>query len=333
MKTWKTIGILVVLVFVSVLPSAARVAEAGQKMQATLASVNALNVIVKSEILFADKVRAKTNGGLDIKVVYGGALGGMKENFEAIMANNLELAQVNNAFLGTLYSGTMLFDLPFVFRDNEHMKRVVRGPIGQQVYGEFEKKTGMRILMTGLADGPRSTWNRKRAILSPDDMRGMKIRVMENPLMVDSFRALGAIPTPMAFPEVYMAAKQGVIDGGETPPFGVVELKAWEVAKYFSLTKHFAMPSGVGVSVKWFSGLPAEYQRAVMEAADEARAWYDAEFEAVNVEALKEMKKQGVEVNDVADIEQFRKAVKPVYDKYADRVGGWKMIQAVLDTK
>lgn len=333
MKTWKTIGILVVLVFVSVLPSAARVAEAGQKMQATLASVNALNVIVKSEILFADKVRAKTNGGLDIKVVYGGALGGMKENFEAIMANNLELAQVNNAFLGTLYSGTMLFDLPFVFRDNEHMKRVVRGPIGQQVYGEFEKKTGMRILMTGLADGPRSTWNRKRAILSPDDMRGMKIRVMENPLMVDSFRALGAIPTPMAFPEVYMAAKQGVIDGGETPPFGVVELKAWEVAKYFSLTKHFAMPSGVGVSVEWFSGLPAEYQRAVMEAADEARAWYDAEFEAVNVEALKEMKKQGVEVNDVADIEQFRKAVKPVYDKYADRVGGWKMIQAVLDTK
>ena len=333
MKTWKAIGILVVLASVLLLPSAARVAEAGQKMQATLASVNAINVIVKSELLFADKVRAKTNGGLDIKVVYGGALGGMKENFEAIMANNLELAQVNNAFLGTLYSGTMLFDLPFIFRDNEHMKRVVRGPIGQQVYGEFEKKTGMRILMTGLADGPRSTWNRKRLILSPDDMRGMKLRVMENPLMVDSFRALGAIPTPMAFPEIYMAAKQGVIDGGETPPFGVVELKAWEVAKYYSLTKHFAMPSGVGVSAKWFSGLPAEYQRAVMEAADEARAWYDAEFEAVNVEALKEMKKQGVEVNDVADLEQFRKAVKPVYDKYADRVGGWKMIQAVLDTK
>ena len=248
MKTWKTIGILSVLMSVLLLPSVARVAEAGEKIQATLASVNAINVIVKSELLFADKVRAKTNGGLDIKVVYGGALGGMKENFEAIMANNLELAQVNNAFLGTLYSGTMLFDLPFVFRDNEHMKRVVRGPIGQQVYGEFEKKTGMRILMTGLADGPRSTWNRKRAILSPDDMRGMKLRVMENPLMVDSFRALGAIPTPMAFPEIYMAAKQGVIDGGETPPFGVVELKAWEVAKYYSLTKHFAMPSGVGVS-------------------------------------------------------------------------------------
>lgn len=333
MKTWKTIGILVVLAAVPLLPSAAWVVEAGQRSEATLASVNAINVIVKSELLFADKVRAKTNGTLDIKVVYGGALGGMKENFEAIMANNLELAQVNNAFLGTLYPGTMLFDLPFIFRDNEHMKRVVRGPIGQQVYGEFEKKTGMRIIMTGLADGPRSTWNRKRAIFSPDDMRGMKLRVMENPLMVDSFRALGAIPTPMAFPEIYMAAKQGVIDGGETPPFGVVELKAWEVAKYYSLTKHFAMPSGVGVSAKWFSGLPAEYQRAVMDAADEARAWYDAEFEAVNVEALKEMKKQGVEVNDVADIEQFRKAVKPVYDKYADRVGGWKMIQAVLDTK
>lgn len=309
-------------------------AEAGQKIEATLASVNAVNIIVKGEMLFAQKVGEKTNGNLVIKVVYGGALGGMKENFEAIMAGNLELAQVNNAFLGTLYPGTMLFDLPFIFRDNEHMKHVVRGPVGQQVYGELEKKTGIReILMTGLADGPRSVWNRRRAVRTPEDMKGMKLRVMESPLMVDTFKALGAIPTPMPFPEVYMAAKQGVIDGAETPPFGVIEMKASEIAKYYSLTKHFAMPSGVGVNAKWFNALPAEYQRAMLEAADEARAWYDAEFEAINVAALKEMKQQGMEVNEVGDFEQFRKTVKSVYDKYADRVGGWKMIQAVLDTK
>lgn len=325
-------GSLVTLAFALVLGSLVP-AQAGQKVEATLASVNAINIIVKSELLLAQRVAEKTNGGLTIKVVYGGALGGMKENFEAIMAGNLEMAQVNNAFLGTLYPGTMLFDLPFIFRDNEHMKRVVRGPIGQQVYSELERRTGIKILMTGLADGPRSVWNRRRAVRTPEDMHGMKLRVMESPLMVDSFKALGAIPTPMPFPEIYMAVKQGVIDGAETPPFGVIEMKVSEIAKYYSLTKHFAMPSGVGVNAKWFAALSPEYQQALLRAADEAQAWYDSEFEAVNVAALKEMKQQGIEVNEVADFEQFRKVVKPVYDKYADRVGGWKIIQAVLDTK
>ena len=94
----------------------------------------------------------------------------------------------------------MLFDLPFLFRDNEHMKRVVRGPIGQQVYAELERKTGIKLLMTGLPDGPRSVWNSRRAVRTPDDMKGIKLRVMQGPLLVDTFRALGAIPTPMPFP-------------------------------------------------------------------------------------------------------------------------------------
>jgi len=334
MRTWRAMLSLMILASVLLLPNWLSLAEAGQKIEATLATVNAAAfLIVRAESLFVQKAREKTNGGVSINVVPGGAMGGMKENFEAIMAGNLEMAQVNNAFLGSLYPGTMLFDLPFVFRDNEHMKHVVRGPIGEQVYGELEKKIGMKILMTGLPDGPRSVWNSRRPVRVPDDLKGMKLRVMEGPVMVDSFRALGAIPTPMAYPEIYMAAKQGVIDGAETPPFGLIDQKAYEVAKYYSLTKHFAMPSGVGVSAKWFNALSPEYKQAILAAADEARAWYDAQFDADNAAALKEAMQRGMVVNEVADIEQFRNAVKPVYDKYAERVGGWKMIQAVLDTK
>jgi tripartite ATP-independent transporter DctP family solute receptor len=206
-------------------------ASAAQKVEAALASPNNPEIIlVRAMTLFANKVAEKTKGDVTIKVVHSGQLGGMKENFESIMAGNLEMAQVNNAFLANLYPGTTLFDLPFLFRDNEHMKKVVRGPIGQQVYADFEKKIGIKLFMTGLADGPRSVWNRRRAVRVPDDMKGIKLRVMQGPLMVDTFKALGAIPTPMPFPEVYMAAKQGVIDGAEQPPFGVVELKANEVA-------------------------------------------------------------------------------------------------------
>ena len=240
---------------------------------------------------------------------------------------------MNNANLAPLHPNTMLFDFPFIFRDYEHMKKVVRGPIGQQVYGEFEQKTGIKLIMTGLPDGARSIWNRRRPVLSPDDVKGLKLRVMEAPLMVDTFRALGAIPTPMASTEVYMAAKQGVIDGAEWGPLGIIEQKSYETAKYYTLTKHFNMPGSVGMSVKWFNGLKPEHQKAIMEAADEARAWFDKEFDADEARALAEVKKRGMEIVENPDIERFRTAVKPVYDKYADKVGGWKMIQAVLDTK
>lgn len=323
------IGLAFVLLCVSLTPT-----EAGQKVEATLASVNAPAYLAsRAWTLLAQKVREKTNDGLIIKPVFGGALGGMKENFEAIRAGNLEMAIASNTYLGSLYAGTMLFDLPFIFRDVEHMKHVVRGPIGQQVYGELEMKTGIKILMTGLPDGPRSAWNIRRPIRTPEDMKGLKIRVQENPIQIDSFKVLGAIPTPMAYPEIYMAAKQGVIDGAEGPPNSIKDQKAHEIGKYYSLTKQFVQPLGLGVSAKWFNALPPEYQRVMLEEGNNVRAWYDNEYARETEDALKELQQLGMQINDVADMEQFRKASAPVYDKYADRIGGWKMIQAVIDTK
>jgi TRAP-type C4-dicarboxylate transport system substrate-binding protein len=137
----------------------------------------------------------------------------------------------------------------------------------------------------------------------------------------------------MASTEVYMAAKQGVIDGAEWGPMGIIEQKSYETARYYTLTKHFNMPGSVGMSAKWFNGLPKEYQQAILEAVEEARAWFDREFDATETRALTETKARGMEVIEHPDIEPFRAAVKPIYDKYADRVGGSKMIQAVLDTK
>jgi tripartite ATP-independent transporter DctP family solute receptor len=328
-----TLG-LVTLGLVTGLLSMAPPLAIAQKVEATLASVNSPAYInPRMQMVFIQKVAEKTNGQVAIKWVGSGQLGGLKENLEAIIAGNLELCGVNNANLAPLYPNTMLFDFPFIFRDYEHMKKVVRGPIGQQVYGEFEQKTGIKLIMTGLPDGARSIWNRRRPVLSPDDVKGLKLRVMEAPLMVDTFRALGAIPTPMASTEVYMAAKQGVIDGAEWGPLGIIEQKSYETAKYYTLTKHFNMPGSVGMSAKWFNGLKPEHQKAIMEAAEEARAWFDKEFDADEARALAEVKKRGMEIVENPDIERFRTAVKPVYDKYADKVGGWKMIQAVLDTR
>ncbi len=304
------------------------------RIEATLASVNGPDYInPRMQMVFIQKVKEKTNGGLNIKWVGNGQLGGLKENLEAIIAGNLEMCGVANANLGPLHSTTMLFDLPFIFRDYDHMKKVTRGPIGQQIYKEFEDKTGIKIIMSGLPDGARSVWNSKRAVRTPADMKGLKLRVMQTPLLVDAFAMLGAIPTPMSSTEVYMAAKQGVIDGAEWGPLGMIEQKSYETAKFYTLTKHLNSPGSVAVGVKWFNSLPKAYQDAIMTSAEEARAWFDSEFDKAEAQALAEVKTKGMDIIETPDIAPFVAAVRPVYDKYADRVGGWKAIQAVLDTK
>lgn len=299
-----------------------------QQHKATLSSILAPNhMITRSYQMFADKVAQKTNGAVAIKVAPSAQLGGIKETADDLIAGNLEFAMINNAAIGALYPRAMLFDLPFVFRDNEHMKKVVRGQIGTQLYQEFADKTGMMVLMAGMADGPRSVWNRLRPITRPDDLKGMKLRVMESSLMIDTFRALGAVPQPMPFPDVYMAAKLGVIDGAETPPAGLLAMKAPELAKYYSFTNHFSLPVELGMNVRWFKSLSLAHQQAILAAADEARAWYDAEYTNDEQASLAAAKKDGMIINEVTDLNEFRTRVKPVYDKYLERVGG----QAAVD--
>ena len=262
-----------------------------------------------------------------------GQLGGLKENLEAVMAGNLEMCGVANANLGPLSPGPMLFDLPFIFRDYDHMKKVTRGPIGEKVFKEFEEKTGIKLLMTGLPDGARSIWNDVRPVRTPEDVKGLKLRVMQSPLLIDAFTLLGAIPTPMSSTEVYMAVNQGVIDGAEWGPLGMIEQKSYEQTKYYTLTKHLNSPGAVAVSLEWFNSLPADYQAAILRASDEAREWFDAEFDKNEAAALAELRTKGLEIIEDPDLGPFIEAVRPVYDKYAEQVGGWEMIQQVLDTK
>jgi tripartite ATP-independent transporter DctP family solute receptor len=304
------------------------------QITATLASVNTPSYInPRMQMVFIEKVKEYTNGGLTIEWVGSGQLGGLKENLEAVMAGNLEMCGVANANLGPLSPGPMLFDLPFIFRDYDHMKKVVRGPIGEKIYKEFEEKTGIKLLMTGLPDGARSIWNKVRPVRTPEDVKGLKLRVMQSPLLIDAFSLLGAIPTPMSSTEVYMAVNQGVIDGAEWGPLGMIEQKSYEQAQYYTLTKHLNSPGSVAVSAEWFNSLPPDYQSAILKAAEESRQWFDAEFDKNEAAALAQLHEKGLDIIETPDLAPFIAAVRPVYDKYAEQVGGWEMIQQVLDTK
>jgi tripartite ATP-independent transporter DctP family solute receptor len=300
--------------------------------RATFASVNtAAYINPRMQLRFIEEVRTRTNGELDINWVGSGQLGGIKENLEAIIVGNLEFCGVANSNLGPLYPPAQLFDLPFLFRDTAHMVKVVRGPIGEAIWRGVEAKTGIKLIMTGLPDGARSVWNSKRPVRTPADIKGLKLRVMQAPMMIDTFVALGAIPAPMASTDVYMAARQGVIDGAEWGPLGMIEQKSYEEAKYYTLTQHLNPPGSVAMSAAWYNTLPRSQQEIILGAADHARDWFDATFAKEENEALAMVKAKGVEVIEHPDLAPFIAAVKPVYEKYASQVGGWDTIKAVME--
>jgi tripartite ATP-independent transporter DctP family solute receptor len=299
--------------------------------KATFASVNtAAYINPRMQLRFIEEVRTRTNGELDINWVGSGQLGGLKENLEAIIVGNLEFCGVANSNLGPLYPPAQLFDLPFLFRDTAHMVKVARGPIGEAIWRGIEAKTGIKLIMTGLPDGARSVWNSKRPVHTPADIKGLKLRVIQAPMMIDTFVALGAIPAPMASTDVYMAARQGVIDGAEWGPLGMIEQKSYEEAKYYTLTQHLNPPGSVAMNAAWFHALPALQQDIVLSAADHARSWFDAAFAQEESDALALVKAKGVEVIEHPDLAPFITAVQPVYEKYASQVGGWDTIKAVM---
>jgi tripartite ATP-independent transporter DctP family solute receptor len=299
------------------------------KTQASFASVNtAAYINPRMQVRFIDEVRTRTNGEIDIKWVGSGQLGSLKENLESIIAGNLEFCGVANSNLGPLYPPAQLFDLPFIFRNTEHMTKVARGPIGQAIWDGLEKKTGIKLIMLGLPDGARSIWNNRRPVHSPADTKGLKLRVIQAPIMIDTFVALGAIPAPMDSTAVYMAVKQGVIDGAEWGPLGMIEQKSYEEAKYYTLTQHLNPPGSVAMSAAWFNELPKNQQEIILSAADNARAWFDETFAAEEGAALKQVKEKGVEVIEHPELGPFVDAVKLVYEKYADQVGGLDKIKA-----
>lgn len=308
-------------------------AQAQQTFDATLATVNSPDFLtVQAMQKFIDLSREKTNGGVNFNLAANGQMGSQKETYEQVMGGIIEAAHVSGSVFGASLPELQLLQLPFLYRDNPHMIRVVSGEIGQGLYDKLEEVTGVKVLMLALADGPRSVWNNVRPIRTPADMNGLTIRVPENPIMLDTFQALGSLPTPMPFGEVYMAAKQGVIDGGESPPYALGEFRAWEVGKYFSLDKHTSGHAVLAINSDWYHSLPDEYQAALEQASAEAVTWFNAELEKANDQAMADAASHGMEVNDVDDIDAFREAVAPVYAKYAPVVGGEAAIQAVIDT-
>jgi tripartite ATP-independent transporter DctP family solute receptor len=281
---------------------------------------------------FAKAVTEKTNGELTLKVYNNGVLGNQPDAIEQTRNGALDFANFNLGPMGTTVPITNVVSLPFLFANEEQMHHAMDGAIGKEFSDAMEQKG-----LVGLAwfdSGSRSMFNNVRPIESPADVKGMKVRVMNNQLYVDMMAALGGNATPLPMGEVYESLKTGVVDGAENNYPTYDEYNLYQVAKFYSRTKHLIIPECLCISKASWDKLSPETQAIVRQAAVDAaqvqrKLWAEAS-EKAKADAIK----GGAEVNEIKDLTPFQDAMKPVYDKfYADNPELKKVVEEVRATK
>lgn len=277
---------------------------------------------------FAERVAAR-DVGLTIEVLDGAQLGGERDYIEGMMLGSIQMAQVSTAPVSGFIPEFDLFSLPYLIRDTEHFKAVVSGSVGDK-FSELAEGRGLKIL-AWFDNGYRNVFNKVRPVVTPEDMDGLKIRVMESPLMVNTLNAMGGSATPMSYSELYTALEQGVLDGGENAAGNVLNDKFYEVSSYFSMTQHFRPPGIVSISMNTWKGLSEEQQAVLVE---EAAALQDYEIELtaeVGASAVEELKAKGMQINE-ADVAAFRERMGPVYEDFKAKHGG-ELLEMVQNTE
>lgn len=264
--------------------------------------------------VFAELVAEKTNGEITLQMFHGGTLGSQPDAVEQVRLGGLQVGNFNLGPIGPIAAAANVVSLPFVFKDVPHMFRVLDSEGGEAIAAGMAEK-GL-LPLAWYDAGARSFYNGDRAINTPADVEGMKVRVMNNDLFTGMIAELGGNPSPMAFAEVYQALKTGVVDGAENNWPSYESTGHFEVAGYYSLSQHLIIPECICVNTDTFNALSPELQAAVSEAAQESALiqrdlW--AEREAASRKAVEAA---GVVVNEVADKAPFQAAMGPVYEAY-----------------
>ena len=268
---------------------------------------------------FADELERLAPGRYKPEFFPNGALGGEREMVESVQLGALEMAIHGTAVLGNFVPEMLVLDMPFLFRDSAHARKVLDGAIGQELIAKM-KARGLVGLTFGEI-GFRHVTSANRTIRTPDDMKGLKIRTMENPVHLAAFRALGALPTPMSWTEVLTGLQQGTIDGQENPVSILVSAKMWEMQKNVTLTRHVFTPISFTMSPEFLGKLPAADQEIMRKAALAGRAANRKYVDEADASGVAEMKRHGMQVVESVDVAPFQAKLEPVYKQYSSRFG------------
>ncbi len=276
---------------------------------------------------FARRVEERTAGRITVAVFGSSQLGG-----DEVLLQKLKLGTVDISLPSTIMSSTIdafgLFELPYLVRDREHMKRIEETVVWPHLAPRAEAE-GYRVLAVW-ENGFRHVTNNRRPILAPEDLRGIKLRTPRGVWRVKLFQTLGANPTPMAYSEVFMALQTGVMDGQENPLAQIFSGRIHEVQKYLSLTGHVYTPAFVTVSPARWNRLPEDLRTAVEEVARGMQEHVYETAREMDADYLARIRQAGVEVNE-ADPERFLEASRPLYEEFSTSVeGGRELIERAV---
>ena len=267
-------------------------------------------------VKFAELVAAKSGGKMKVNVFAGGALGGDAANVSALQGGTIEFVQLNSGILASQVKDFEVYDFPFMFANAQEADAVVDGPFGQKLHAKLQDKAIVGLAYWEL--GFRNITNSKRPIHKVDDLEGLKLRVIPNAINVDWVKAVGANPTPMAFPEVYAGLESKAIDGQENPLNVILANKFAEVQKFLVLSNHQYNPQSVIFSKKVWDTLSAAEKKILQDAAVEAGAFQRKTSRDAAAGQLDALKKAGMTVTELppAEMTKLRDKMKPVIDKH-----------------
>ena len=268
---------------------------------------------------WAEHVEKATGNAFKFKQFPSSALGGERELIEGLQLGTVEAILVSTGALSNFVPEIGVVDIPFLFRDTAHARKVLDGDFGQDLLTKF-KKRGLIALAWG-EQGFRHLSNNKHPVNKPEDLKGLKIRTMENPVHILAFRTMGASPTPMAWPEVIGALQQGTIDGQENPLSVFVSAKLWQVQKNLTLTGHVYAPIALVVSPAFFGSLTDAQKTAFIEGAKIGAPASRKFVDDVEKKGVDEIKSHGVNVVTQVNNAPFQAALTPAYKQYAAKYG------------
>jgi tripartite ATP-independent transporter DctP family solute receptor len=268
---------------------------------------------------FCDDIEKGTQGRYKCQQFPSSALGGEREMIEAVQLGTLDFVNTSTGPVGNFVPEVKIVDIPFLFRDYDHARKVMDGPIGQDILTKFPSKGLMALSWT--ENGFRHMTNNKRAINKPEDASGLKMRTMENKVHMDGYRAFGIQPTPMAFPEVFGALQQGTVDGQENPIPVILASKFSQVQKHLSLTGHVYSPALIITSPRFMNKLSDADKKVFYEAAKHATVAQRKKVNDDENSGIAQLEKEGMSVVRRVDGAAFRGALRDTYANYAKEFG------------
>ncbi len=306
-------------------------AVAQQKMVLKASDVHPLGYpTVEAMVRMGAKLEKATNGRLSIQMFPAMQLGGEKEMIEQAQVGALQIARISVGPMGPIVDELNVFNLPFIFRDEAHMRKVIDGPIGRELLEKVTNNPQSRLVVLGWMDAGTRNVYAKKPVTRPADLKGQKIRMMGNPIFVETMNAMGGNGISMGFSELFSAMQTGVVDGAENNPPTLVTHKHYEVAKFYSLTGHLIIPEIFVFSRRNWDQLSKADQDLIRKFSREAQMEQRELWDKMVRESEAKLKAAGVQFIEV-DKKAFYDATKPVREKYGSKYAA--LIKRIEDTK